>query len=67
MNNIELVEHTQVLTMLDCTLNLISDQAIEIVTDVLDEQQYQALVLAMAVIEELSETLQTKIEKEGKV
>jgi hypothetical protein len=67
MNNIELVEHTQVLTMLDCTLNLITDKAIDIVTDVLNEQQYEALVLAMAVIEEISETLQIKIEKEGKV
>ncbi len=50
--------------MLDCICNLITDEGVAIAVDVLSEQQYEALVLAMAVIEEISENLQTKIEKE---
>jgi hypothetical protein len=67
MNNIELVERTQVQSVLDCTLNLFTAQAMEIMVDVLNKEQLKALKLSLSVIENISDSIKTKTEEEGKV
>jgi hypothetical protein len=65
MNNVQLVEHAQVATMLDCVLNIFSPEAHEIIVDVLSDQQNEALMLALEVIDNVSNSLRKKIETEG--
>ena len=66
MKNVELVEHTQVQAVLDCTLNLYTSEALEIMVDVLSDEQFKALALTLDVIQNISQSLVKKIEKEGK-
>ena len=51
--------------MLDCVLNIFSPEAHEIIVDVLSDQQNEALMLALEVIDNVSNSLRKKIETEG--
>ena len=65
MNKTEVFEHGQVTAVLDSTLNVFNELVICIVKDVLNKEQFEALNLSLKVIEEISNEIHDKIEKEG--
>lgn len=65
MTEVEILEHAQVSTLLDCVVLLFSDGAMDILQDVLTEDEYEAIKLSIKAITKVSDTISNKLEQEG--